>query len=135
MAVTAVDGHKGAQKSQRVDPVGLHPTRASIDLQAGRVKYPALDTNLGQRACQPEAVISRLIAYKNACKVLRRCSQPAGKLGKVAARYSVNARLVAVRPGDADDPALLAELNGRIDRDPGRLVPVCRIRHRRSSSD
>jgi hypothetical protein len=50
MAVTAVDGYESAQESEYINPVGFHPTRPPIDLQAGGIEYPALDANLVQRA-------------------------------------------------------------------------------------
>ncbi len=47
-----------------IDAVGLHPTGAPIDLQAGRVHDPTVNAPQLEEARQPEAVVARLVAER-----------------------------------------------------------------------
>jgi hypothetical protein len=83
VAITTVNRHDGAQESECIDPVCLHPTCPSIDLQTSGIKHMALDANLDQRSRQPETVISGLLAHKNMCTALKCGTQPINQLGNL----------------------------------------------------
>lgn len=43
MPIAPVHRHERPHEHQHIDPVSLDTTRASVDLQTGRVKNPALN--------------------------------------------------------------------------------------------
>ena len=65
MTLAATPGDHRAQQLLDIDAVGLHPTGATIDLQAGRIHDQAVDTALLEEPRQPKAVVARLIAERN----------------------------------------------------------------------
>jgi hypothetical protein len=48
-------------KGERIDAIGLHSARPSVDLDACRIEDATVDSDLCQRTRQPETVVFRLI--------------------------------------------------------------------------
>jgi hypothetical protein len=61
VAFSPIGRDQGTHERQNVDAVGLHAAGAAIDLNAGRIEDTALDADLRQCPCHPEAVISGLV--------------------------------------------------------------------------
>src|SRR6516162_2545517 len=61
MALATVDRDESPQQGERIDAIGLHSTRPSIDLDACRIEDPTVDTDLCQRTRHPETAVTRLI--------------------------------------------------------------------------
>ena len=61
-ALAAVPGDERVEDALDVDAVALAPARAALGLQRARIDDQALDARGDQRAVQPEAFITRLVA-------------------------------------------------------------------------
>src|SRR5215469_256044 len=119
-----VDGDESPQQGERIDPIGLHSAGPAIDLEACRIEDAAVDPDLGQRTRQPETVVTCFITDHNPLLLPRSLAQSANQISQTDAADPMNARPIAIRTSDGNDPALLAELdrriNRRLERSPGR---------------
>jgi hypothetical protein len=61
MTLATVDRDQSPQQGERIDAIGLHSARPSIDLDACRIEDATVDSDLCQRTRQPETVVTRLI--------------------------------------------------------------------------
>src|SRR5215470_6652251 len=62
MSLTPTPSDQRTQQLAEVNPIGLRPTAAPIDLHARRVNHEALDATRPEEAREPKRVISRLVA-------------------------------------------------------------------------
>src|SRR6516164_2733215 len=127
VALATVDGDESPQQGERIDPIGLHSAGPTIDLDACWIKDAAVDPDLSQRTCQPETVVTRLITHHDPPLLPRSLAQSADQISQIAAGDPVNARSISIRMSDGNDPALLAQLDRRINRrlEPGTIVHAC----------
>src|SRR5215813_5971438 len=103
-------------RAERIDPIGLHSAGPAIDLDACRIEDAAVDPDLGQRTRQPETVVTCFITDHNPLLLPRSLAQSANQISQIATGDPMNARPIAIRTSDGNDPALLAELDRRINR-------------------
>src|SRR6516165_5943645 len=110
-----------------IDPIGLRPALASVNLQTGWVDNQALDAARREEARQPECIVSNLIAeYDRWCRAGRLgaaiapdqklCHQACG----ISALDPIKARLRPIRERDGQQPAVLAQLEGAMECRLGR---------------
>src|ERR1700740_1696546 len=127
MALASVDRDESPQQGERIDPIGLHSAGPAIDLDACRIEDAAVDPDLGQRTRQPETVVTRFITDHNPLLLPRSLAQSADQISQIATGDPSNARPIAIRTSDGNDPALLAELDRRINRrlEPDTIVHAC----------
>src|SRR5215831_3705285 len=127
MALASVDRDESPQQGERIDPIGLHSAGPAIDLGACQIKYAAVDPDLGQRTRQPETVVTCFITDHNPLLLPRSLAQSANQISQIATGDPMNARPIAIRTSDGNDPALLAELDRRINRrlEPDTIVHAC----------
>src|SRR6201985_2039596 len=127
MALASVDRDESPQQGERIDPIGLHSAGPAIDLDACRIEDAAVDPDLGQRTRQPENVVTRFITDHNPLLLPRSLAQSADQISQIATGDPMNARPIPIRTSDGNDPALLAELDRRINRrlEPDTIVHAC----------
>src|ERR1700738_5136963 len=127
MALASVDRDESPQQGERIDPIGLHSAGPAIDLDACRIEDAAVDPDLGQRTRQPETVVTRFITDHNPLLLPRSLAQSADQISQIATGDPMNARPIAIRTSDGNDPAFLAELDRRINRrlEPDTIVHAC----------
>ena len=65
MSLTPTPGDQCTQQLAEVNPIGLRPTAAAIDLHARRINDEAFDAALLEEACQPEGVVSCFVAEQD----------------------------------------------------------------------
>ena len=116
MALATVDRDESPQQGEQIDAIGLHSARPSVDLDACRIEDATVDSDLCQRTRQPETVVTRLITDHDPLLLPRSLAQSADQVGQIAADDPMNARPIAIRKSDGNDPALLAEFDCRINR-------------------
>src|SRR4051812_40895487 len=102
MALATVDRDESPQQGERIDAIGLHSARPSIDLDACRIEDAAVDSDLCQRTRQPETVVTRLIADHDPLLLPRSLAQSADQVGQIAAGDPMNARPIAIRTSDGN---------------------------------
>src|ERR1700750_265722 len=126
-ALASVDRYESPQQGERIDPIGLHSAGPAIDLDACRIEDAAVDPDLGQRTRQTETGLTRFIAAHNPLLLPRSLAQSANQISQIATGDPMNARPIAIRTSDGNDPALLAELDRRINRrlEPDTIVHAC----------
>src|SRR5262245_58069567 len=129
MALASVDRDESPQQGERIDPIGLHSAGPAIDLDACRIEDAAVDPDLGQRTRQPETVVTRFITDHNPLLLPRSLAQSANQISQIATGDPMNARPIAIRTSDGNDPALLAELDRRINRrlEPDTIMHACQL--------
>src|ERR1700745_3089068 len=127
MALASVDRDESPHPGERIDPIGLHSAGPAIHLDACRMEDAAVDPDLGQRTRQPETVVTCFITDHNPLLLPRSLAQSANQISQVATGDPMNARPIAIRTSDGNDPALLAELDRRINRrlEPDTIVHAC----------
>src|SRR4029077_6569757 len=93
---------------ERIGARGLHSARPSIDLDACRIEDVTVDPDLCQRTRQPETVVTRLITDHDPLLLPRGRSfaQSADQVSQISAADPMNARPIAIRTSDGNDPAL-----------------------------
>ncbi len=117
MTLTAAPGDERVKQALDIDPVGLHPARPAVDLQAGRLHDPTRDAALFEEPRQPEAIIARLITERQLwhptrylCQAVPRRIELSHQAFGVTAPDWIQARVVPVRKLDRQEPAVLAQL-------------------------
>ena len=106
-----------------IQPVGLHPTEAAVDLDAGRIEHVVDDAARHQPAMQPEPFVAGLVAAHQP----HRPALPSGGLRpspvqarrqrcRVAASDHEAAHLRRARQHDAELPLRLAQFKGHEHR-------------------
>ena len=124
MVLATVDRDESPQQGERIDAIGLHSTRSSIDLDACRIEDATVDSDLCKRTRQPDTVVTRLIADHDPPLLPRSLAQSTDQVGQIAAGDPMDARPIAIRTSDGNDPALLAEFDCRINRRLGSRTVV-----------
>jgi hypothetical protein len=71
MLVAAIEGNQGAQQHQHIDPIRLHPTSATVDLETRRVEDAASNARRLQLPREPETIVSGLVTDDQAIAVAR----------------------------------------------------------------
>src|ERR1700747_666445 len=127
MALASVDRDESPQQGERIDPIGLHSAGPAIDLDACRIEDAAVEPDLGPANAPHETVVNPLIPTPNPLLLSRSLAQSANQISQIATGDPMNARPIAIRTSDGNDPALLAELDRRINRrlEPDNVVHVC----------
>jgi hypothetical protein len=122
VALAAAPGDQRVQLFLDIDAVGLDPARLAVDLQAGRFHDQTLDAALLEEACQPKAVVARLIAENHLRHLTRDLCQTIAcriELGHqatgVATPNRMQARIIPTWKLDRQQPAVLAQLEGGIE--------------------
>src|SRR5215470_13316000 len=119
MSLTPTPSDQRTQQLAEVNPIGLRPTAAPIDLHARRVNHEALDTTGLEEAREPKGVVSRLVAEYD--RWLLATHLPQAITGRdelchqafaVAAFEGIDARLLTIGKLDAQQPRVLAQLHG-----------------------
>ena len=111
-----------AHQFQRIEPIRLRPPRPTIDFDARRIHHPVRDPLGRQRAMNPEAITSRLVATHHRRR--RRQPQPRPRLlrSRAARRRDPRSRTVRSHGCDADSrrhrqlPLLRAQLERHVQR-------------------
>src|SRR3954451_3327175 len=129
--LAAVVRHQRPQQRLGVDPVGLGPPGAAVDLEAGGTDDQVGDAGRDQHAVEPEPVVAGLVARGDGDRLARRLRGGGPRLLRegqqgpgVAGRQAVQGDPGTGRGVEGDDPARLAQL----DRQEHRRR---RTRHRR----
>ena len=104
-----------SEQHQRIDAICLHAPSSAVHLKAGRIQHATFDLDLGQSPCEPEAIISCLIADDDPRHRASRGAEAGDQSIKVTARQTIDAGLLSVRARDREKPALLAQLDGGVE--------------------
>ena len=106
-----------------IDPIGLDPALAAIDLDARRIQHLVLDPLLPKPTMQPEAVIAGFVTRhdphprRTAIGCLQtRPPQQRRKRYRVAASQAMAVHLYRARHHQADLPARLAQFKRQVNR-------------------
>ena len=106
------------QQLVAIEPIGLGPPGAPVDLDAGRVHHDVVDTLLTQPAVQPPAVTTRFVATVHRCARRQPATSPrltdaSQHLGLRAGTHRVPAR-TATAAAQRQRPALVAQFKTQV---------------------
>ena len=113
-----------------IEPIGLGPPGAPVDLDAGRVHHDVVDTLRTQPAVQPPAVATRFVATVHR-RARRQLAAPA-RLGDARQNTGLiaGAHRIPARPAPAiaqrQRPALVAQLEAQVQSTANRRIVVAK---------
>src|SRR5262245_50680210 len=119
MPLTPTPGDQRTQQLAEVNPIGLRPTAAPIDLHARRVSHKALNAARLEEAREPKRIVARLVAEYDR-RLLATHLRPAitgrdelcHQTFAVSTFEWIDARLLTIGKLDTQQPGVLAQLHG-----------------------